>query len=125
MDTTFPQSTLRWRAITNPSVQAAGYWVIIGSEILIAVILWLGVASLLRSIDSTDFARAKATAAAGLVLGFLLYAVGFVAIGGEWFAMWQSEIWNGQQKAFEFLTMISAVLVILLMPEPAEPIPSQ
>ena len=32
--------------------------------------------------------------------------------------MWQSEIWNGQQKAFEFLTMIGAVLVILLLPEP-------
>jgi predicted small integral membrane protein len=71
--------------------------------------------------DSPDFAKAKAVAAAGLILGFLLYAVGFIAIGGEWFAMWQSEIWNGQQKAFEFLTMISAVLVILLLPEPAEP----
>jgi predicted small integral membrane protein len=58
-------------------------------------------------------------AVVGLVLGFLLYAVGFVAIGGEWFAMWQSEVWNGQQKAFEFLTMISAVLIVLMLPEQA------
>jgi len=121
MDTTFPESTLRWRAVTSPAVQTAGYWLIIAWQAVTAVILWAGAVGLVRLADSPDFAKAKAVAAAGLILGFLLYAVGFIAIGGEWFAMWQSEIWNGQQKAFEFLTMISAVLVILLLPEPAEP----
>jgi hypothetical protein len=53
----------------------------------------------------------------GLTMGFMLYAAGFVDIGGEWFAIWQSQIWNGQEKAFEFLTMISAILLILLIPE--------
>jgi predicted small integral membrane protein len=42
-----------------------------------------------------------------------------MVIGGEWFAMWQSQIWNGQAKAFEFIAMISAVLIILLLPDPA------
>jgi len=55
----------------------------------------------------------------GLSLGFLLYAVGFVAVGGEWFAMWQSQIWNGQQKAFEFIGMIGVVLVVLLLSDAA------
>ena len=63
--------------------------------------------------------RAKAIAVAGLSLGFLLYAVGFVAVGGEWFAMWQSQIWNGQQKAFEFIGMIGVVLVVLLLSDAA------
>ncbi|MBN9009580.1 MAG: DUF2165 family protein, partial [Rhizobiales bacterium] len=74
---------------------------------------------LLGAITGTDFNRAKTIAIVGLSLGFLLYAVGFVAVGGEWFAMWQSQIWNGQQKAFEFLTMISAVLIFLALPDTA------
>jgi predicted small integral membrane protein len=50
-------------------------------------------------------------------LGFLLYGLGFLVIGGEWFAMWQSEQWNGQDAAFRFLVTISAVLIILLLPD--------
>jgi predicted small integral membrane protein len=119
MDTTFPNSSLHWRAITDPSLQTAGYWLIIATEIVAAILLWAGALQLLGSIASPAFNRAKGTAVAGLALGFLLYAVGFVAVGGEWFAMWQSQIWNGQAKAFELIAMISAVLIILLLPDPA------
>ncbi len=117
MDTTFPNSALHWRAITDPTLQAAGYWLIILTEIVVALILWIGVIRLLANVNSPAFQAVRSVAVVGLALGFLLYAVGFVAIGGEWFAMWQSQIWNGQQKAFEFLTMISAVLIILMLPE--------
>jgi predicted small integral membrane protein len=115
MDTTFPNSNLHWRAIIDPRLQAAGYWLIIATEVLVAALLWAGTVRLLATIGSRDFNRAKATAVGGLSLGFLLYAVGFVSVGGEWFAMWQSQIWNGQQKAFEFIGMIAAVLVILML----------
>ena len=40
-----------------------------------------------------------------------------MVVGGEWFAMWQSEDWNGQDPAFRFFTMIEIVLVVLLLPE--------
>ena len=119
MDTTFPDSSLHWRAITDPGIQTVGYWAIIATEIVVAILLWAGALRLLGVITSTDFNRAKPIAVVGLSLGFLLYAVGFVAVGGEWFAMWQSQIWNGQQKAFEFLTMISAVLIFLCLPDTA------
>ncbi|MBN8994704.1 MAG: DUF2165 domain-containing protein [Rhizobiales bacterium] len=119
MDTTFPDSSLHWRAITDPTIQTAGYWAIIATEIVVAILLWAGALRLLGAITGTDFNRAKTIAIVGLSLGFLLYAVGFVAVGGEWFAMWQSQIWNGQQKAFEFLTMISAVLIFLALPDTA------
>jgi predicted small integral membrane protein len=118
MDTTFPDSSLHWRAITDPTLQTAGYWLIIATEIVVAILLWAGTLALLGSLLSPDFNRAKGLAVSGLALGFLLYAVGFVAIGGEWFAMWQSQIWNGQAKAFEFIAMISAVLIIVLLPDP-------
>jgi predicted small integral membrane protein len=119
MDTTFPDSSLHWRAITDPTAQTAGYWLIIATEIVIAILLWAGALRLLGSITSLDFNLVKSIAVAGLALGLLEYAVGFVALGGEWFAMWQSQIWNGQTKAFEFIAMIAAVLIILLLPDPA------
>jgi len=117
MDTTFPDSSLHWRAITDPDLQQLAYWLIIGAEILTALILWLGTIRLLAHVSKPGFAGVKGIAVLGLTLGFLLYSVGFVSVGGEWFAMWQSEIWNGQAKAFQFLAMIGAVLIILLIPE--------
>ena len=117
MDTTFPDSALHWRAITSPAIQSASYWIIILWETATALMLWIGVARLLLSGSAAAFAGAKGPAVLGLTMGFILYAVGFVDIGGEWFAMWQSQIWNGQRTAFEFLTLISAVLIILLIPE--------
>ena len=38
----------------------------------------------------------------GTTLGFLVWFTGFLVIGGEWFAMWQSATWNGQEAAFRF-----------------------
>lgn len=117
MDTTFPTSSLHWRAITSPGLQTAGYWSIIATEVVTAVILWLGCLRLLAKLASPTFGEAKTLAVAGLTLGLLLYAVGFIAVGGEWFAMWQSQTWNGEQKAFDFIAMIGVVLIVLLLPE--------
>ncbi|MCB1503033.1 MAG: DUF2165 domain-containing protein [Bauldia sp.] len=117
MDTIFPDSTLRWRAIPDANMQTIAYWAIIGWQTLTAVVLWAGVVRLLGAIRGPGFAGAQPTAVLGLAMGFLLYAGGFVVVGGEWFAMWQSEEWNGQQTSFGFLTMIGIVLVVLLVPE--------
>lgn len=117
MDTIFPDSTLRWRAITSPALQTAGYWAIIAAEALAALVLWVGAFRLLTARDPAAFRRAKRPAVVGLTLGFLIYGLGFAVVGGEWFAMWQSEQWNGQAKAFMFLSMITAVLIVLLLPE--------
>jgi predicted small integral membrane protein len=117
MDTTFANSDLHWRAITDPRLQQAGYLSIIAVEIVAALLLWVGAVRLLAAVGSDDFGRRKSLAAAGLTLGILLYAVGFISVGGEWFAMWQSQVWNGEQKAFDFVAMIGVVLVIILLPE--------
>ena len=116
MDTIFPDSTLRWRAVTNPAIQRAAYLLIIAVETTTAVLLWIGVARLLGALRG-DFGAAKGIAIAGLTLGFLLYAVGFVGIAAEWFAMWQSRQWNAQATALSFSTMIALVLLLLLLPE--------
>jgi predicted small integral membrane protein len=121
MDTIFPQSTLRWRAITDPTIQRTAYHLIIATQTTTAVLLWIGVIRLLAAIKSARFGSAKAVAAAGLTLGLLLYTMGFVVIAGEWFAMWQSKVWNSQQTALSFIIMISGVLVILLLPDESAP----
>src|SRR5438874_1700022 len=100
MDTTFPDSALHWRAITNPTLQGLAYWLIIAWEIATAIVLWAGAVRLLLAPTAAMFATAKALAVLGLTMGFMLYAVGFIDVGGEWFAMWQSHIWNAQATAF-------------------------
>ncbi len=67
--------------------------------------------------DANAFNRAKTFAVVGLTLGFLLWQVGFMSIGGEWFGMWQSQQWNGVPSAFRFLVTIIAVLIFVAMPD--------
>lgn len=118
MDTVFPDNALKWRAITSPVLQTVGYWLIIATEWVMAALCLLGGIALFRARrERSAFGAAKPLAAAGLVLVFLLYFVGFVVVGGEWFCMWQSAIWNGQAKAVMFLTCAMLVLIVLLMRE--------
>jgi len=121
MDTVFPDNAVKYRAITNPLIQQIGYWGIIATEWTMAALLLAGAWRLFAAIgDRRAFIAAKALPAVGLLLVFLLYYIGFVAIGGEWFTMWQSTIWNGQQKAVMFLTCSTLVLIVLLLPEQDE-----
>ena len=46
----------------------------------------------------------------GAALGFLVWFFGFMVIGGEWAAMWQSKVWNGQEAAFCFSMTLLGVL---------------
>lgn len=119
MDTTFRDPDVMWRAITDPMLQRLTYGLIIAWQALTALVLWIGVARLLRAInaDPTVFAGARAVAIAGLTMGFLLYAVGFLVVAGEWFAMWQSQTWNGQASAAIFVLFIGLALLHLCGPE--------
>jgi len=66
-----------------------------------------------RAAAAAEFERAKALAVVGLVLGFTLWFFGFMTVGAEWFLMWQSQNWNGQQAAFRIIACIGIVLVFL------------
>ena len=119
MDTIFPFSTIKYRAITSPALHHAAYAVIIAAEAATALLCWVGAAALVRALraDANAFNRAKTFAVVGLTLGFLLWQVGFMSIGGEWFGMWQSQQWNGVPSAFRFLVTIIAVLIFVAMPD--------
>jgi predicted small integral membrane protein len=119
MDTIYPFSTTKYRAITDPVLHRAAYALIIAVEATVAVLCWIGSITLARYIraDAGLFNKAKTFAILGLTLGFLLWQVGFMSIGGEWFEMWQSQQWNGVPSAFRFVTTIIAVLILVAMPD--------
>ena len=119
MDTIFSFSTIKYRAITEPALHHAAYAVIIATEAATALLCWIGAVMLARQLraDAGTFNRAKTSAMLGLVLGFLLWQVGFMSIGGEWFGMWQSQQWNGVPSAYRFVMVIAAVLIFVVLPD--------
>lgn len=118
MDTTFPGDPLRSRAILDPTAWAAAYWAIILAEAAVgAGLAWaaLRLAVNLRA-PAARFNAAKSLVVVAVGLGFLLWFLGFMVVGGEWFAMWQSKAWNGQEAAFRFY--VTLLLVALLVGQP-------
>jgi predicted small integral membrane protein len=119
MDTTFPDNALRSRAIERETIWHAAYASIIATEASTGLLLALGAAALLsRSrAPAKAFNHAKLWAVAGLTLGFGLWFLGFVVIGGEYFVMWQSKMWNGQDAAFRIAGTMLVALIFISLPD--------
>jgi len=122
MDSTLPNNHGMWRAINSPGAHTAFYLAIIGWESVTMLLCWWGGFRLAKMLSASrqDFQRAKGVAIAALTLSLLMWLVGFLSIGGEWFLMWQSKIWNGQETAFRLFTIVGIVLLVVAVPEPAE-----
>jgi predicted small integral membrane protein len=119
MDTTFPGNNGMWRAINTPALHTAFYVSIISWETLTMLLSWWGALRLARmlSAPASAFHQAKLVAIAALTLSLLMWLVAFLAVGGEWFLMWQSKNWNGQDAAFRMFTVVGIVLLILIQPD--------
>lgn len=115
MSTTFPGSELRYRAITDPALWRLCYAFIIAVEAAAGALFLVGavqMAAALRA-PAAAFNRAKTYVIAAVLTAFLLWFFGFMVVGGEWFSMWQSETWNGQEAAFRFYVTALAVLIFV------------
>lgn len=125
MDTTFPNNALMHRAISDPRVWSAAYALIIAAEGVTSLLLIVGAVALLArlSASAARFNRAKVWAVAGLTIGFGLWFFGFLVVAGEYFAMWQSQTWNGQQAAFRMAAIILGVLIFLGLPDDDRMVP--
>lgn len=119
MDTTFKGNAGMYRAITSPALWTLGYWGIIAAEGITGLLLLLGALRMIRAYSGPagTFDKAKDLVIAGATLGFLVWFFGFMVVGGEWFLMWQSPTWNGQEAAFRFYMTILAVLIWVTRPE--------
>jgi predicted small integral membrane protein len=119
MDTTFPGNSGMWRAIHSPAIQAAFYLSIIAWEVLTAILLWWGSMRLMLALrqPAAAFNAAKSVPVAALTLSLMMWLIAFLAVGGEWFLMWQSAQWNGQSAAFRMFTVVGITLLLLLQPD--------
>jgi predicted small integral membrane protein len=119
MDSTFPGNHGLWREISSPQLQLTIYISIIAWEIATAVLLWWGVVRLMRALrrPAEAFNTAKRVPVMALTISLLMWLVAFLTVGGEWFLMWQSRTWNGQEAAFRMFAVVSLVLLILLQPD--------
>jgi predicted small integral membrane protein len=119
MDTTFPGNHGLWRAISWPAVDAVFYWTIICWEIVTELLLWWGILRLFCAFrrPATFFNAAKSISVLALTLSLLMWLVAFLSVGGEWFLMWQSKIWNGEETAFRNFAAIGIVLLLVVQPD--------
>lgn len=107
-----------WRALRSPLVHHVAYGAIIATELLVALLCWIGAAKLYRTrTEPESFHQEKKFAICGITTGILLWFTGFMSIGGEWFLMWQSATWNGQESAFRLVVIMGIALVYLTAPE--------
>lgn len=116
MDTTFPGNHGMWRAIRSPTIHLLFYFSIIAWEIANTLLLWWGVVRLTRALrlPVSQFNAAKGVPVAALTLSLSMWLAAFLSVGGEWFLMWESPTWNGQQAAFRMFTVVGVVLLVLL-----------
>ena len=119
MDSTFLGNHLMWRAVNSPLVHTVFYIGIIAWEIATTILLWWGVARLLRALrhSASVFNAAKRVPIVALTLSMLMWLVAFLSIGAEWFLMWQSKTWNGQEAAFRMFAVVGLVLLLVVQPD--------
>jgi len=122
MDTTFLDNRGMWRALHAPVWHTLFYLTIIVWEILTMSLCWRGAFRMLRTLrgNAALFRRALGVAIAGLTSGLVTWLVAFLTIGGEWFLMWQSRAWNGQEAAFRMVAAPGMVLLVIAQPEPQD-----
>jgi predicted small integral membrane protein len=122
MDSTFPENHAMWRAVNSPVMHKAFYAGIIAWEAATMLLCWRGAVELARALRgrAAVFEAAKRSAIAGLTLSMLMWLLAFLSIGGEWFLMWQSKAWNGQEAAFRMFTVVGIILLVLVQREVEE-----
>jgi predicted small integral membrane protein len=119
MDTTFPGNALMYRSITNPVLWQVAYALIIAAEGVTGILFLAGAIRLIqvRNAPAPVFNEAKGLVVAAATLAFLVWFFGFMVVAGEWFAMWQSQTWNGQEAAFRFYVAVLGVLIFVALPD--------
>src|SRR5680860_66529 len=119
MDTTFAGNAQMYRAVTNPTAWHVCYWLIIAAEAVTGILFLAGAIRLfqVRNASGVVFNQAKGLVVVAGLAAFLVWFLGFMVVAGEWFAMWQSQTWNGQDAAFRFYVTALAVLIFVSLPD--------
>jgi predicted small integral membrane protein len=119
MDSTLPGNHGMWRSIHPIWMQKTFYDGIILWEAVTMLLCWGGSMAMMRSLraNAEAFHMSKRIAIIGLTLSLLMWLTAFLTVGAEWFLMWQSHAWNGQEAAFRMFAVVSLVLILVALPE--------
>jgi predicted small integral membrane protein len=105
--------------VNSPVWHTVFYLSIITWETATMILCWLGGFMMARALRKAPaaFHQAKRMAISALTVSLLMWLVVFLSVGGEWFLMWQSKIWNGQDAAFRMFAVIGIILLLVIQPE--------
>lgn len=104
----FKGESLKDRAITDAMVQQMIYIGIITGEGIFGILCAIGgIHMLLGTIknSSSIFLKGKAWFTLGCIFAIVIWYTSFAVIASEYFVMWANQ-WNGQTKAYTFITFI-------------------
>jgi predicted small integral membrane protein len=103
-----------WRAITDPVAWTIGYIAIVVWECVAAIVLIIALVHWVRAFVTRGlYDTARSLSSIGLVMIVVLFFAGFIDIGGEWFSMWRSTAWNGEDTAFRNCALAAITLVLV------------
>jgi predicted small integral membrane protein len=108
-----------WRAIHAPAVPFLFFGSIVLWEITTGVLCWWAGIRLMRNLRSSaaTFNAAKKLGIIGLTLSLLMWLSAFLSVGNEWFLMWQSKEWSGEQGADHLFAIAGIILLYLVTPD--------
>jgi len=104
-----------WHAISDPVLQNIGYVAIIAWESLAGIVLAVAVGFWIKE-RGRGYVVARALTTIGLLMIVILFMGGFITVGGEWFQMWRSTSWNGEDAALRNAILALASLIVVHLP---------
>lgn len=113
-----PDSGFQWRAVDATWFQVAGYVAIISAETVTGLLLaYAGYRGLRTLKGAEEWASAQRWTMVGTTLGLAVFFLGFITIGGNWFAMYLNSKFNGLDPAFQnaVMTLLTAVFVLAVV----------
>ncbi|MER7449167.1 DUF2165 domain-containing protein [Nocardia beijingensis] len=113
-----------WRAITNGNVALVAYILVVIWEFLIAFVLLAAGAAWGRVLTGRPRGLragpelAVKLSSLGWTMAVLLFAGGFLTIGGEWFRMWANDDVNASSAALQNFLIAGVGLILVHLPDP-------
>lgn len=112
MQETGQHPNLMWRAIESPIIVGLGVVGILLMELVAGALCLWGVCKMwqARAASAAEFHASKLRGLQGMSVMAVLYVLGFQAIAGEWFMVWQTPL---PTMGASFQNLAMALLVML------------
>lgn len=105
--------TLLWRRMESGFLHWALYICIIVWELISGLLCTYAAYLSCKYMQAgeADFRKARTAGMIAYVFSLMLWFLAFIVVGGQWFLMWQSANWNGQDAAFRMIGIIGLIML--------------